>query len=199
MKKRRLAWILLVFIFIGSLSFLLAGAAEKWIILPAAKVFWLVKGYYGAIPQAVTWIAALSIASLMILLTIRHPEFDPGWSRRKRHRLQGAIHEMAFWIRRSRKGAYPRWHVAHLLAELTLSILEKKGTRADLDHVLEILERPPSPEILNYLQAGLSTNPGEFQRTARMDKDQTTALDQEIEPVLDYLDSLMEGVDDHSA
>ena len=45
------------------LAFLLRGAVQEAVIIPVARFFWLLQGYYGAFSQAAYWVAALAIES----------------------------------------------------------------------------------------------------------------------------------------
>ena len=129
MKTRNAIFPALALIAVALLAFLLRGAVQEWVIIPLARFIWLVKGYYGAFPQAAYWVVALGIAALVAILGFRFPD----WERRRRHEqwkpLPGSVREMSFWIQRGKGGIFPKWHIAHLLAELALDILDRRGTR----------------------------------------------------------------------
>jgi hypothetical protein len=197
MKPRYIIFIALALLAAALLAFLLRGAAQDWIILPLARFFWLVKGYYGAFPQAVYWLIALGFATFIAIIGLRLP----GWERRHSHEqwktMPGSVREMSFWIQRSRTGIFPKWHIAHLLAELALDIIDRRGTRQKNAPLLTSPDWSPPAEVKEYLDAALTTNFTDYPRPKRFGPLPSTPFDQDLEPVIKYLESLLESEHDY--
>jgi hypothetical protein len=113
--------------------------------------------------------------------------------------LTGSIREISFWIQRCNSGVFPKWHVAHLLAELALDILDRRRTRQKNTKLLTDPDWVPPAGVKNYLEAALTTNYTDYPRPKRFMPVPSTPFDQDLEPVLDYLESLLESEhDNHS-
>lgn len=174
------------------LAFVLRGTVVAGIILPLARLAWLIKGYYGAFPQAAYWGLALGAGILLVVIRVRLPE-------RKKHYkisnkpLPGPLVELSFWIQRMKSGVYPKWHVARLLADLALDLLNQHGVREK-----NILRHrhpgwTPPEEVERYLDAALNTNYTDYPRPKRFRPKLPNPFDQDIEPVISYLESVLES------
>jgi hypothetical protein len=197
MRTRTIIFLGLALIMIALLAFLLRGAVQEWIILPLARFFWLVKGYYGAFPQAAYWIVALAIAGLVAILSFRLPDWEKQSQHKKWKPLPGSVRELSFWIQRGKSGIFPKWHIAHLLAELALDILDRRGTRQKHSQLLIEPDLVPPEKVKNYLEAALTTNSTDYPKPKRFMPVPPTPFDQDLEPVIDYLESLLESEHDH--
>jgi hypothetical protein len=191
MKVSRKIILPIVFILAAIAAFLLREVVQRWILVPAAKAAWLVRGYYKAIPQDVFWVSALVISIIMFLLVLdfKHNDKRPV---KKRVRHPGPVNEMVFWIQRMKKGVYPRWHMAQHLADLALDINDwrgwKKSTRPrEMDPGLRIPNK-----VRKYLDTALRNNFARFKEKYPHSRTRTTPLDQDIEGILDYLESALE-------
>ena len=197
MKKRMVIYLPLALIAVSLLAFLLRGAAQDWVILPLARFVWLVKGYYGAFPQAAYWVVALVIAVLVAFLGFRLPDWETRRHPEQWKPLPGSVREMSFWIQRTSGGIYPKWHVAHLLAELALDTLDRRGTRQKHARLLTGPDWTPPPDVKEYLDAALTTNYTDYPKPKRFSPLPPTPFDQDLEPVIKYLESLLESEHDH--
>jgi hypothetical protein len=199
MKRKYGILLALALVGAGLLAFLLQGAVKEGIILPLARFAWVIKGYYGAFPQSVYWVIALVAGVLLVAIGFRLPEWE------KRHQgdpwksLPGPVKELSFWILRAKNGLYPKWHIAHLLAELELDILDQRGKREK--HIVRIRERDwaPSEEVEKYLDAALNTNYSDYTRPKRFKAKPPSPFDLDIEPVILFLESLLENENDHNS
>ena len=193
MKGRYAIYTVLGLAGVTLLAWLLRGAAQTLIIVPLARFAWLVKGYYGAFPQAAYWVIALIAAGILSFFTLRLPEIgksqhDKGWTP-----LPGPVRDLSFWIQRSRDGIFPKWHVAHLLAGLALEILNKQGMREKTGRQIKDPDWIPPAEVGKYINAGLSNNFTDIQRPRRFGRQPATPFDQDLEPIIEYLESLLEN------
>jgi hypothetical protein len=188
-----------VLVGVALLAFLLRGAVREWVILPLARFFWLVRGYYGAFPQAEYWLVALAVAVVVAFFALRLPQWEIRRHQEQGSSMPGSVREMAFWIKRSSGGIYPKWHVAHLLAELALDILDRRGTHQKGARLVDEPDWNPPLEVKKYLDAGLFTSSSQFKRPRRYGPPMATPFDQDLEPVIQYLESLLESENDHNS
>ncbi len=196
MRPRYILILLAASVGVVFLAFLARGAAETLIILPVARLLWLVAGYYHAFPQAAYWVAALVCAGVLILVSLRLPE----WERQRREArwkpLPGPVQDLSFWIQRSKTGIYPKWHIARLLAEMALELLDQRGRHKK--HILQGKSPDWSPpeEVRKYLDAALNTNFTDYPRPKRFTSLPPTPFDGDLEQVISYLESLVESKHD---
>jgi hypothetical protein len=197
MKTRYYVFLPLALIAVALLAFLLRGAMQEWVILPLARFVWLLKGYYGAFPQAAYWVLALGIAVLIAIFSFHLPNREGKSQHGQSRPLPGSVWEMSFWIHRGKGGIFPKWHIAHLLAELALDILDRRGTRQKHAQLLTGPDWTPPAEVKNYLDAALTTNYTDYPKPRRFRPLPPTPFDQDLEPVIKYLESLLESEHDH--
>jgi hypothetical protein len=197
MKARYTILLSLVLVGATLLAFVLRGAVQAGIILPLARFAWLIKGYYGAFPQAIYWVIAIVAAILLVAIRFRLPELEKRHRNEKRKSSPGHVLELSFWIQRGENGFYPKWHIAHLLAELALDMLDQRGKGEK--HTLRIKgpDWAPSEEVEKYLDAALNTNFTDYPRPRRFFRKPSTPFDLDIETVIRYLESLMESKNDN--
>jgi hypothetical protein len=220
MKTRYIVFLVLGLAAIFVLAFLLRDAVQEGVVIPLAHFFWLVRGYYGAVPQNAYWMLALGVAALIAIFSFRLPDVETRRQDDQWKTLPGSIHEMAFWIQRGTGGVspkwrifdllhlpftpqshrgnvYPKWHTAHMLAELALDILDRRGTR--LKNVRQVTgpDWNPPADVKKYLDAALTTNYTDYPKPKRFSRLPPTPFDQDLEPVIDYLESLLESENDH--
>lgn len=199
MKSRLYILIVLLVIMVAVVAFFLRGIVQDWVIIPLVKSFWLVKGYYGAFPQAAYWAVALVVAAVVAVLGLRLPNLERPHPEDKRSPLPGSVREMSFWIQRARDGFFPKWHTAHILGELALDIFDRRGTHEKNPHLLSGLDWDPPPNVKKYLDAALTTNYTDYPKPGRFSSLPPTPFDQDLEPVIKYLESLLENENDHNS
>jgi hypothetical protein len=159
----------------------------------------MVKGYYGAFSQVAYWMIALGIAMLIAILGFRFPDLEKRSQHEHWRSLPGPVREMSFWIQRGKGGIFPKWHIAHLLAELALDIIDRRGTRQKHARQITGPDWTPPADVKNYLDAALTTNYTDYPKPKRFSLQQSTPFDQDLEPVIKYLESLLESEhDNHS-
>jgi len=197
MKPRQIIFLCLGLVGILALAFLLRDAAKSLVIIPLAKLFWYVKGYYGVFPQAGYWVIALGVGILIVLANI------PLGIESSRSRGGAGtesldpVENLAFWLQRSKGGVFPKWHIARLLAEIAVQLLERREAGEKSISRLSDLDWKPPAAVERYLDAALKTNYTDYPRTRRLGQQPVTPFDQDVEPVVDYLESLLESENDH--
>jgi len=197
MKNRYYIFLPAALIVVALLAFLLRGVVQEWIILPLARLVWLLKGYYGAFPQAAYWGIALGVAVLVVIMGFHLPGWESKHKETQPGPLPGSVREMSFWIHRGEGGIFPKWHIAHLLAELALDILDRSKTRQKHAQMLTGPDWNPPAEVKNYLDAALITNYTDYPKPRRFRPLPSTPFDQDLDPVIKYLESLLESEHDH--
>jgi hypothetical protein len=192
MKRRYLFVLLFVLVVAAILAFFLRGVVAEVIILPVARFFWLVGGYYRVFPQASYWVVALIAVATIVLTSLRVSGLE--WRRRdsKWTPLSGQVQDLSFWIKRSRKGIYPKWHVARLLAEMALELMGHHEKHVKNVLRAEDLAGSPPESVRKYLNAALNTNFTDYARSRPLTPLPPTPFDGDLEPVIRYLESLAE-------
>lgn len=196
MKIRNALWFFPILILLLGVAFLLRGLVESAVIIPLARFIWLLKGYYGSFPQAVYWMLAVGAAVLIAIAGFRLPEWAARHNVKELKPLPGTVGEMAFWIQRSQGGIYPKWLIAHLLADLALDMLDRRGTRQKNTRQIMTPDWSPPEEIKKYLEAALTTNYTDYPKPKRFGPQPPTPFDMDLEPVVKYLESLLESEHD---
>lgn len=175
------------------LGFLLREPVRAFIVLPLLKFFWLLRGYYGSFPQSSYYIVLLVFIVLIGLVSFRLTDWIAGERSAAGRFERGSVSQMAFWLGRARHSLYGRWYVARALADLALDLLGQRGRGGALD--LQGSASPPRPEIEEYLQAALRLSPAGFAR--KETSPQVLSLEENPEPVIAYLETLLEDVHEH--
>jgi hypothetical protein len=199
MKSRIFILLTPLVIVVALLAYILRDLVQDWVIIPIAKFFWVVKGYYGAFPQAAYWVFALVVAAVIAILGLHLPNLERPTSKEKWRPSPGSVREMSFWIQRARGGFFPKWHTAHLLGELALDILDRRGIHDKNTRQLSGPDWNPPSDVKKYLDAALTTNYTDYPKPGRFSSAPPTPFDQDLEPVLKYLESLLENENDHNS
>lgn len=192
MKTKPILALVAILVGIGLLAYPLRSLGQAGVILPLARLAWLIKGYYGAFPQAIYWVVALIAAFLIAAASLPVMIWNRPPAQPDQHRLNGPVQEIRFWLRRMKKGLYPRWHVARRLADLSLNILDLHGRNRASERTLAGPDWNPPQAVQDFLQAALSTSHADFVQPKRIAAERSTPFDQDLETVLDYLESYLE-------
>jgi hypothetical protein len=192
MKTKHILPLVAILVGISLLAYPLRSLGQSGVILPLARLAWLIKGYYGAFPQATYWVVALIAAFLIAaaslpLVILNRPPAKPD-----QHRLNGPVQEIGFWLRRMKKGLYPRWHLARLLAELSINILDLHGRSRTSERTLVGPDWNPPQAVQDFLQTALSSSHADYSRPKWIAAGLSTPFDQDLESVLEYLESYLE-------
>ena len=187
-----------------ALSFYLRGPIQRVIIIPLAYLWWLIKLYYRAVPQAILWVF-LVIAVFVFMLRLiplkniilrkRKVEYNPS---------VGAIEDLALWVRKSPRGIYYKWLVANRLGKNAREILaQRDGHAVNIKFgPLEGSDWNPPQEIKTYLEIGLNGSFADFPQFRSWwtwwRKPKPTPLDVDVREVIDYLESELETSHDRN-
>lgn len=165
------------------------------VILPLLYLWWLVKIFYAAVPQVITWgiLAALIFYSATLsLLPRRKPRPGPEV---KAQPARGQIETLAELIEKSGRGNYYKWLVAHRLGKDAREILAQRDGQPISNRfgILGGRGWNPPREVADYLNSGLNSSFAEYPRRKWFwQKQPPTPLDIKARQALEYLEDEME-------
>ncbi len=194
MRKRSILFWAIAIGVVALLSIPLAGAVEDGFIQPLIKFFWMLKGYYGSLHQALLWGLVLTGVVVIAGISLRIGTLNLRSRRGRIDKLPGEVGQLAFWVRRARHGPYPRWYLARTLADLALEILRGRGASAERGGQIQGPGWEPPGDIQPYLETASRTTPATFSR--QLDSAQVHR-DPEAESVIEYLELYMESSNEH--
>ncbi len=194
MNKRALLFWSLALLGVAVLSVLLSDVMLNSVILPLVKFMWVLKGYYGSVHQSILWGVTLVGIVVIASTCLRSGAPSLRIHRKRGEKQPGPVGQLAFWIRRSQHGPYPRWYLARTLAELALEILRRRGVNAERDGSLNGPSWEPPQEIQTYLETAIHSTPATFNRQLNATGILT---DPDASEIITYLESYMENSNDH--
>ena len=197
MKRRQALWLVLGLCAAVALAAFLRSLVQTYVILPFTNFLWKLVIIYHCFPQIDYWFLLL-IA--MVLVTVASLSASRPSGQKKSGRdfpKWGNVERIAFWIERSRRSAYSKWHVARMLAETGLEILEYRERRSIPERKLEGKDWHPPADIQAFLQAALKTTYVEYARRRSFFSRPKTPLDQDLQGVVEFLESQLEDGHEH--
>ena len=190
MKNSRRLLLPVILLLAAALAFLLRGVFDALVIYPLAKLWFMLRGYYGAMAQSAYWPLILILVLLLGLSGLRIVEWNVQLGREKKMELRGEVHQTAFWLERlERQNPYPRWYVARTLADLAVDILNRRGAAEGRSLRLQGPGWAPPPEVQKYLEIALQSNPATF--TKMLDASRIAVPN--VETVIQYLECFVEN------
>ena len=199
MKDKRRALLLLMVMIAALLALLLRDVFSVFIIAPIAKLLFVLRGYYGSTAQETYWPIVLVFVLVIGFLSLHLIDPDLHFTQQEKTNLHGDVYQMAFWLESIprhaqfagslRQNAYSHWYVARYLANLAVDILNSHGAIEDRENRLQGPGWSPPPNIQNYLETGLRSNPVKFKQM--LTAAQLTIPD--VEEVIRYLESYVEN------
>jgi hypothetical protein len=197
MKSRRTFALIAASAGVLVLAFLLRAAVYEGVILPLAQLFWWLRVLYRAVPQVVYWVILIVVLVYLVISTfaLHLPEIQR--SGNSGGLRVGKVQQVSFWLTRSRRGIFSRWQVANLLANIALDILSSRSSSGRRGLRLAGAGWDPPPQVQGYLETALKTTYADYPRPGVFSGEPHTPLDSDPEPIVDYLESLMEDGHDH--
>ena len=197
MSRPRLILLAAALTGIALLALFLRDFVQTVVIPSLARLFWQAGLVYRAIPQVAIWAVLLAV---LVSLTAgsfigRTRREYPG--RSFRYQRLGEIQQMAFWLKRSRRSRYSQWQIASRLANIALDILQRRTGTKERGRQLEGLGWQPPADVQEYLSTGLRTTFADYPGSGPFSPQPHTPFDRDIEPVVAYLESLLEDEHDH--
>jgi hypothetical protein len=192
MKHQRIIAMAGILIIAALLAFPLRGTVFRMLIVPLAYVFWVLGLLYRAVHQSIWWAAAL-LLTLFILVQSLFPKVKPAESiRHKTKPVIGQVESLAVWLKKTERGTYFKWLIAHRLGRIAHQILENRATgkpRSFFDP-LTGPDWAPDPSIQAYLEAGLKGSFADYPQKARwFTSPAHTPLDHDVKDVIQFLES----------
>jgi hypothetical protein len=173
------------------LAFILAiplrGLVWELLIVPAAHFWWQLLQFYHALPQEAYWFTLLFVFLYIATGTFSGGKPKPELEHVKRAQARGEIEQLALCIEQGKGGVYFRWRVARTLGEIAISILEMRSNRSERLRRLKGPGWEPTPEVLQYLEAGLNESFANYPR-----KTGKTPFDIDTNEVITYLENQLE-------
>jgi len=153
-----------------------------WLIYTFSYIVWSFNLLGRIIPPQGMWAALIILIVYIAVGSFYGKGSDDEKTPMVSEPLKGPVEAMAGWITERRRGVYFKWQIAHLLGKIHQAHFEKTSGRM----------KPPSKEVEAFLDAGVNGSYMDFPMPSRFAKSEPTALDIELEPVLDYLEEEME-------
>jgi hypothetical protein len=175
------------------LAFPLREAVIPLLLVPLAYLLWLLKIIYLSLHQSVWWFL-VALITLLILVQSLLPKFKPiAKFIRHERRQRGNVEELAIAIKKTEKGIYFKWLVANRLGKLAYQalLLHEHGKPRSVFAPLQSDGWNPPKDIQNYLEKGLHGSFADFPNSNwnYFSAPQKTPLDQNVEEVVEFLES----------
>jgi hypothetical protein len=191
-KKQIVLWAAAIAV-IGIASLLLSRIVRDFVLPAILKFLWTLKGYYNSFHQVDIWGIAIAIIIVSAGFALRIGTFRLGGRREQVDRFPGEVEQLSFWIRRAKRGIYPRWYLARTLADLSLELLRGQGANAERGEQLNGPEWNPPQDVQAYLEKALHSTPVTF---ASQLESAHVSSDPEAESIVKYLESYAENSND---
>ena len=179
------------------IAILLRDVVERLIVRPVLYLLWLLSLFYRIIPQPVVWLLVVLGMTYLVLIRLADRIRPPGVGARPAMPAYGPVDDLARRIEHKGSGIYFKWQIAYTLsqvaAELQALRLHNRGRK------LELSGTAVPPQVRRYLEAGLYTSfsdyplPGALPLLIKNKPVQPTPFDIDLGPVIDFLESEMEG------
>lgn len=153
-----------------------------WLVYTFSYIVWSFNLFGRIIPPQGIWVALIILIVYIAVGSFYGKGSDDEKSPMVSEPVKGPVEAMAGWIVERRRGVYFKWQIAHLLGKIHQAHVEKTSGRIN----------PPSKEVEAFLDAGVNGSYMDFPMPSRFAKSEPTALDIDLEPVLDYLEEEME-------
>ena len=173
---------------------------REGIIIP----FFRLARFFQSFPQEVLWFFFLGLVVYVAAKSQKNWEIQKRKNKKTKTEQLGRIENLAILIKQARQGTYTRERLARHLGELALQTLAYQE-RHSLDVMKARLRRGNlnvPPDIMNYLQAGLSWEHAFHQRKGRWPfRKQILSSPLDLDPlkVVEFIESLLEVSSDAKA
>ncbi|MEE9516507.1 MAG: hypothetical protein V3V52_05355 [Candidatus Adiutricales bacterium] len=173
---------------------------REGIIIP----FFRLARFFQSFPQEVLWFFFLGLVVYVAAKSQKNWEIQKRKNKKAKTEQLGRIENLAILIKQARQGTYTRERLARHLGELTLQTLAYQE-RHSLDVMKARLRRGNlnvPPDIMSYLQAGLSWEHAFHQRKGRWPfRKQILSSPLDLDPlkVVEFIESLLEVSSDAKA
>ena len=156
----------------------------------AAYVVWSLNMVGSVIPQVVLWVVLLVLLLYIAVGSFYGKGYRDPKVQRKLEPSKGPVEARAKWIEERAHGTYFKWRLANLLGRVHQDI--QKANQYEISR-----NDPAVPlQVQEYLNAGLNTSFADYSLPKFFQKRERTALDADLEQVVDYLEEQLEIKDE---
>ena len=194
-------WFLIVSVVaVGLMAIFMRGFVREGIIIPLFRMARFFQGF----PQEVLWFFFLGLTMYLGAKSQKNWEIKKQKKKYSKIEQTGRIQNLAAVIKQARRGTYSRERLARILGELTLQTMAHRE-RHNLDAIKDRFRRGAlnvPPDILAYLQAGLSWEHSVHQKKGRWffrKEVQVSPLDLDPYRVIEFIESVLEVSSDAKA
>lgn len=153
-----------------------------WLAYAFSYLVWSLNLFGRIIPPQGVWIGLLILIIYIAVGSFYGKSFRMETTPEAPTPVRGPVEAMAEWIDEKDRGVFFKWRIAHLLGRVHKAQLKNTSGRME----------PPPKEVEEYFDAGLNHSYVDFPTPGVFRKYEPTALDAELESVLDYLEDQME-------
>jgi hypothetical protein len=197
MKRRWWLLILIVLLLATPLVLLLRDFTREVLLVELLRLYWALRVFYESLPQVPLWVGFVAIVFIVATRSLlARPQ--SGWSEPELEiQRQGRVYALSRRIRRSEKGEYFRWRLAHDLRDLTLKVLahQYRTTPEEIRRDFDTGKLDVPPEVRATMRSGLtplySLSDSLFAKFKHRLSSSITpaALDPELEQVVSFLEA----------
>jgi len=196
-KRRQVFWLTLGLLSAFALAVFLRTLVQTYIILPFTKFLWNLVILYHFFPQVDYWFLLIGVLVVITVASLSPSRPNGKKKDESNYHKRGNVERIAFWIERSKRSVYSRWHVAHMLAETGLKILEYRERRCIPDRTLAGKDWDPPPPVQDYLQNALKTTYCDYSHRRPLFGHPKIPFDQELRDIVEFLESQLEDGHEH--
>jgi hypothetical protein len=197
MNRRQLVLLGLAILVSASMAFFLQDLIRLILIEPLFYLWYLINLAYLSVAQAVFWLVLMVIVIVIAFRSLYGKLGTPEPGKGDPVHEHGPIADLARHITNSEAGVYYKWRVANRLGKLARSMLMQRRGRDQLAKgELDEFEWKPPDEVKEYLHSGLTKTFADFPKQKWSHHQRETPFDIDLEQVVSYLESEMEGSHD---
>lgn len=173
-------------ILVAILLFPMRRAIAEAVVRFGAYLVWSLNIIGQVIPQQILWLFLLILILYIAVGSFYGKRFKEGSSSEQAAPIVGAVEALAGYIEERHRGIYFKWQIANLLGKVQ-HVIQQTASRGILSRI-----PLPSQRVQAFLDAGLNTSYADYPSMGLMQKSAPSALDIELEQVVDYLEEQME-------
>ena len=176
-------WFSIAFvILLAAILLFFRNEVAGWLAYSFSYMVWSLNFFGRIIPPQGIWIGLMILIVYIAVGSFYGKSFSVEKDFEAPTPARGPVEAMAEWIEEKDRGVFFKWRIAHLLGKVHEAQLKNTSGRMDA----------PPKAIEEFFDAGLNHSYVDFPTPGMFRKYEPTALDAELESVLDYLEDQME-------
>jgi len=196
MKNQRIFAMIGILVMAILLAFPLRDAVFRIIVVPLAYVIWILGLIYRSVNQTIWWAVALVLVLAVISRSLMPQIKVAERVRLKTKPVVGQVENLASWIKKTQRCVYFKWMIANRLGKIANQVLANRSTGKQRSF-FDPLTGPdwtPDSQVQSYLESGLHSSFADYpQKNRFFSTPEPTPLDHELNDVVQYLESQIEG------